>query len=142
MTDCVICSAKQRRIEELEERVEALEQQLEAEIVHPPFEWGLGPQQALFAQCLCRGPRNRKQLLAALEASYPSSEGRSDNHVSVVMSKLRQKLGPFGWVIESAGTWPGLYRIHTEQETGFRAAMRGEGSHIFMPEGKGQRAAA
>lgn len=139
--DCAICKAKQQRIEDLEERLKALTQALEAGIAPPPPEWGLGRQEMVFARCLARGPANRDQMNAALEAYYPTSSGRAANHVSVVMRRLRIKLGEFGWVIPKANTWPALYRIHPDQLEDYRSAMRGEGSHIYTPTGSGRRAA-
>ena len=54
-------------------------------------------------------------------------DGRSPNHVSVVLGGLRAKLADFGWVVVYSKTHCGLYGVLREQKAAFRAALTGEG---------------
>lgn len=129
--ECPICRARADRIAYLEERLERAEQALEADIMHPPYEWALNRQQEVVARCLARGCATVDSLLAALEHAYPSEDGRTRNHITVLVSHMKSKISDFGWIVQPAQTHSGLYRIHPDQFAAFQSAMRGEGSHAY-----------
>lgn len=137
---CPICEAKAKRIADLEERVEALEQALETDIVHPPYDWHLGRLEAVAARCLARGPVDVSALLEHFEAALPTREGRARNFASVIIARLRGKLSQFGWIVKYASNNFGAYQIIANQQADFTAAMRGDGSHIWTPTAKGKAA--
>lgn len=140
--DCPIASALRYRIEVLEERCERAEAAAERNIVQPPYEWCLTPQEAVAASCLARGDVSTDGVLAALEHAQPTSEGRGRGHARVIMCRLRAKLADFGWVLCEGNNHACIYRILPSQHALFVAAMRGTGepAHPSMTK-KGGRAA-
>ncbi len=130
--NCPVCRLLRDRIDYLEERLERAEQAAEHDILHAPFEWALNRQQSVVARCLARGPVTVDGLLAALEHDQPTADGRARKHVRVLVAGLRRKVSDLGWVILGANRTPvGAYRLIPDQQSAFRAAMRGDGSHAY-----------
>lgn len=126
-TDYPVARIHRDRIAELEDRLERAEALLEPDAFRHPHEWCLGRQEAVLCRILAKGPMSTDRALAALEHHLPTPDGRSRNHVSVVLARLRTKLADFGWVLTYADNRQGGYRIRRDQQALFTATVKGEG---------------
>lgn len=109
MIGCPLCAAKDRRIEELEERVASLEHTDEASWA-PPIEWGLtGKEAQLVAGLLKRDVATKMHLMNMLYGDKPDSDIAEEKIIDVFVCKVRKKLEPFGVKIETV--WGQGYAI-------------------------------
>lgn len=130
---CPCCRSKDARIEALETQLEAALQHIDAERFVVPWVWQLGGQEAAFAEKLARGPVSRAALFTLLDVKFPADEPRHESHVSTVMRRLRKKLRKFGWVVLTPGVRLGAYRLRTDQQEQFTAALRSAAPATFTP---------
>ena len=132
MTDSVL----RKRIATLEKQLAEANAWILGYNFEPPSEWGLKPQESIFAKILAKGPAFKSILLIALENDRPAETPRNENHVQVILCHLRKKILKFGWKIPYSGRNNQKYSVITEQIDAFHLAMTGEGNISYPSKTK------
>ena len=128
---CPVAKALRYRVDWLERALEVAESYIRGEEFTAPVEWGLTLQEEIVARLFAaHGGVTHGDILDALDREY-ECKPRESNIAAVLVSKLRTKLGVFGFQIPRGITGAGV-RLPRETHYALRQSMT-DGDPVAAP---------